>query len=65
VRGAVPCVDPGQVIPKDDQHVHLGQGQTEASLPLAPGQHTLCVQAGDGAHTALPVTRTVTFTVSG
>jgi hypothetical protein len=61
----VPCVDPGQVIPKDDQHVHLGQGQTEASLPLAPGQHTLCVQAGDGAHTALPVTRTVTFTVSG
>jgi hypothetical protein len=58
-----PCVEPGQAIPKDDQHVHLGQGQTEASLDLAPGAHTLCLQAGDGAHTALPITRIIDITV--
>jgi hypothetical protein len=60
----VPCVEPGQPIPKDDQHVHLGQGQTDATLTLPPGPHTLCVQAGDGAHTALPITREVSVTVA-
>jgi hypothetical protein len=60
----VPCVEPGQPIPRDDQHVHLGQGQAETSLTLPPGEHTLCLQAGDGVHAALPATREVTFTVS-
>lgn len=59
----VPCIEPGQPIPKDDQHVHLGQGQTTTELTLAAGEHTLCLQAGDGAHTALPITREITFTV--
>lgn len=58
-----PCVAPGQAIPKDDQHVHLGTGQTETELTLAPGVHTLCLQAGDGVHTALEITREITFTV--
>ncbi len=61
----VPCVAPGQVIPKDSQHVHLGAGQTETDLTLTPGSHTLCLQAADGLHTALPVTREITITVSG
>jgi hypothetical protein len=60
----VPCVEPGQVIPKDDSHVHLGSGALTLDLPLASGEHTLCLQAGDGAHTALPITREITFTVS-
>ena len=59
-----PCIEPGAVIPKDDQHVHLGTAQTETELTLTPGEHTLCLQAGDGAHTALDITREVTFTVS-
>ena len=59
----VPCVEPGQPIPKDDQHVHLGTGQTETELTLAPGAHTLCLQAGDGVHTALAITREITITV--
>lgn len=59
----VPCLAPGEVIPKDDQHVHLGTGQTETELTLAPGEHTLCLQAADGIHTALDITREVTFTV--
>lgn len=60
----VPCLAPGEPIPKDDQHVHLGMGQTETELTLAPGEHTLCLQAGDGVHTALDITREVTFTVT-
>lgn len=47
------CVAPGEVIPKDDSHLHYGQGQMEASLDLAPGVHRLCLQAADGAHRAV------------
>jgi uncharacterized protein DUF4399 len=55
------CIAPGQVIPKDDKHLHYGMAQTEAELTLAAGEHTLCLQAGDGAHTALDLTDKVTF----
>lgn len=48
------CIPAGQVVPKDDQHLHYGQGQVEATLELSPGPHTLCLQAADGAHVALP-----------
>jgi hypothetical protein len=48
-----PCVAAGSVIPKDAQHLHYGQAQLAADLDLTPGQHTLCLQAADGAHTAL------------
>jgi hypothetical protein len=37
----------------DDTHLHFGHGQLEAELELAPGAHTLCLQAADGAHVAL------------
>lgn len=47
------CVAAGAVIPKDDAHLHFGQGQLEAELTLARGEHTLCLQAADGAHIAL------------
>lgn len=39
-----------QVIPKDAQHLHFGKGQTEASVDLEPGQHTLQLVLGDGNH---------------
>jgi hypothetical protein len=48
-----PCVAAGQVIPKDDKHLHYGKGQTETELKLTPGKHTLCLQAANGAHVAL------------
>jgi len=47
------CSAAGDVIPKDDTHLHYGGGQVEAELELAPGTHTLCLQAADGAHVAL------------
>ncbi|TFG82304.1 MAG: DUF4399 domain-containing protein, partial [Chromatiales bacterium] len=42
--------DLGQVIPKDAQHLHFGQGQATAEIILAPGQHTLQLLLGDGNH---------------
>ncbi len=37
-------------IPKDDQHLHFGKGQTEATVELKPGKHTLQIVMGDGNH---------------
>jgi hypothetical protein len=59
----VPCVTPGEVVPRDDQHRHLGNGETEATLTLPPGEHVICLQAGDGLHRALPLMDRRTFTV--
>ncbi|RDS85752.1 DUF4399 domain-containing protein [Dyella psychrodurans] len=40
----------GQPIPKDEQHLHFGGGQTETTLKLAPGTHTLQLELGDSNH---------------
>jgi hypothetical protein len=37
-------------IPKDDQHLHFGAGQTETVLMLPAGQHTLQLVFGDLRH---------------
>ena len=37
-------------IPSDENHVHFGGGQTETSLELAPGKHTLQLVLGDKDH---------------
>lgn len=39
-----------QPIPKDEQHLHFGGGQTQAVLTLKPGKHTLQLLMGDYAH---------------
>ncbi len=58
------CVAVGDVIPADENHIHYGDGSTSTELELEPGEHTLCLQAGDGAHTALDLTDEITITVS-
>ena len=37
-------------IPSDDKHRHFGKGQTEASIKLSPGKHTLQLVLGDWSH---------------
>ncbi|MGC4027345.1 MAG: DUF4399 domain-containing protein [Steroidobacteraceae bacterium] len=37
-------------VPTDDHHVHFGKGQTQASVPLTPGTHTLQLVLGDYLH---------------
>lgn len=43
----------GEMIPKDDKHLHFGGGQTETVLTLPPGPHTLVLVVGDKDHTPL------------
>lgn len=59
------CVAVGEAVPRDNQHVHFGKGQTEGQLFLEPGKHKLCLQMGDGAHVALPFTDEIDVTVDG
>ncbi len=41
----------GEVVPPGSPtHLHFGKGQTETTLTLEPGQHTLMLQFADGAH---------------
>lgn len=40
----------GKPIAKDAQHIHFGGGQTETTLELKPGTHTLQLVLGDKAH---------------
>lgn len=40
----------GAQVPKDAQHIHFGGGQTETTLELAPGPHSLTMQFADGNH---------------
>ena len=37
-------------LPKDDTHIHFGGGQTETTLELEPGTHTLQLVLGDHGH---------------
>lgn len=37
-------------LPADDHHRHFGKGQTEVTLDLAPGKHTLQLVMGDYTH---------------
>ncbi|WP_420585771.1 DUF4399 domain-containing protein [Ruegeria sp.] len=37
-------------LPADDNHLHFGGGQTEVTLDLAPGAHTLQLVLGDAGH---------------
>jgi Domain of unknown function (DUF4399) len=45
-----PTPPAGQVIAADANHVHFGKGQTETTLDLAPGKHTLQLVLGDRNH---------------
>ena len=57
------CVDPGAAVAKDADHVHFGKAQTSGTIYLGPGEHQLCLQPGDGAHVALPLTSKISVDV--
>ena len=40
----------GMPIPMDEKHRHFGGGQTEISVPLTPGNHSLQLVLADGGH---------------
>ena len=39
-----------EAIPVDEHHVHFGKGQTETTITLSKGQHTLQLVLGDWSH---------------
>ncbi|MDE1182847.1 DUF4399 domain-containing protein [Paraburkholderia sp.] len=53
----------GEVIPVSDTSLHFGKGQTETDLTLPPGDHTLTLQFGDGAHRSYGPKMSKTITV--
>lgn len=57
---------PGDRIPMDTHHIHLLNGKTQVTVPLAPGKHTLQLVMGSKDHHAkdgLDVSAPVTITV--
>jgi len=44
------CIPKGDAVPKDATHMHFGKGQTETTLHLRPGDHTLTLQFANGLH---------------
>lgn len=41
---------PGVEIPNDRNHLHFGAGETETTIELTPGKHTLQLVMGDDQH---------------
>ena len=50
VDGDVPA-DLSLPLPADEHNLHFGKGQTETTLTLAPGKHTLQLVLADSLHT--------------
>jgi hypothetical protein len=53
-------------IPADANHIHFGKGQTETTLDLKPGKHTLQLVLGDQLHVPhdpAVVSKVITVTV--
>lgn len=48
VDAELPALD--APIPADANHVHFGKGQTETTIELKPGKHTLQLLLGDQLH---------------
>lgn len=55
----------GESVPFDDQHKHLGAGQTETMITLPPGQYKLTSQFANGAHQSYgaPMSSSIQITV--
>jgi hypothetical protein len=53
-------------IPKDAQHIHYGDGQTETTLDLPVGKHTLILEFAKGDHVPYdpPIYQQVTINVT-
>ena len=56
-------VNKGDVIPADEHHLHFGKGQTETTIKLPPGKHTLQLQFADASHKSYGSAMRATITV--
>lgn len=58
-----PCIEPGEIIPEDDAHVRIPDGETSLELNLVSSKYRLCLQLADVEGRALPYTAVITITV--
>ncbi len=49
-RPPLSAAEMAEPIPSDENHRHFGGGQTQVTLELAPGEHTLQLVLGDWTH---------------
>lgn len=58
-------IQAGKEVPVDDTHIHFGKCQTETTLDLSPGEHTLTLQFADFLHHSFggKWSKTITVTV--
>ncbi len=52
-----------EIVPKDETHLHYGDGATKTTVKLAPGKHQLTMQFADGAHRSYGPDWSATITV--
>jgi hypothetical protein len=58
------CMPTGALIEGGGGVIDVADGRSEIELTLAPGRHEICVQVGDGYHTAVAVTDRISITVA-
>ena len=60
-------IEPGYVIPNDNQHKHFDKGQTESLMFLQPGKYKLTLQFADSRHRSYDekMRKTINITVAG
>ena len=60
-------IEYGQMVPMNPTHLHFMGGETEHSLSLAPGKHTLTLQFAGTDHRSFgtPLSKTITVNVTG
>jgi hypothetical protein len=61
-----PPADLSQPMPASEKSVHFGKGQTETTMTLPPGKHTLQLVLADSLHTAhepAVISKKITITV--
>lgn len=59
----VGALDDMTIVPKDEKHLHYGDGATKTTVKLAPGTHQLTMQFADGAHRSYGPDWAATITV--
>jgi len=57
-------VPSGEIVPSSETSIHYGGGQTESTITLTPGSHTLTLQYADGVHASYGESMSSTITVN-
>jgi hypothetical protein len=63
---ADPPADLSLPLPADEHNIHFGKGQTETTITLTPGKHTLLLLLADSLHTPhepAVISKKITITV--